>query len=66
MSTEEAAELVREIKPELAILTHMGLKVLSNATKQANWITQNAGVPTIAAIDGMRIYMDDKIEIKKD
>ncbi len=66
MSTEEAAELIKEIKPELAILTHMGLRVLSNATQQANWINQKTGIPVIAAIDGMRIYMEDKIEIKRD
>lgn len=66
MSTEEAAELINEVKPELAILTHMGLKVISQATKQANWISKNTGVATIAAIDGMRIYMEEKIEIKKE
>ena len=66
MSTEDAAELISQVKPEIAILTHMGLKVLSDATKQANWITQKTGVPTIAAFDGMRVYMEDKIEIKKD
>ncbi|RLF47504.1 MAG: MBL fold metallo-hydrolase, partial [Thermoplasmata archaeon] len=56
----------KKVNPELAILTHMGLKVLSNATQQANWINQQTGVPTIAAFDGMRVYMEDKIEIKKD
>ncbi|RLF50670.1 MAG: MBL fold metallo-hydrolase [Thermoplasmata archaeon] len=66
MSTEEAAELISQVKPEIAILTHMGLKVLSDATKQANWITQKTNIPTIAAFDGMRVYMEDKIEIKKD
>jgi hypothetical protein len=58
--------LIKEVKPEIAVLTHMGLKVLSNVSYQANWITQNSGVPTIAAFDGMRLYMDEKIEIKKD
>ena len=66
MSTEDAAKLIKQVNPELAILTHMGLKVLSNATQQANWINQQTGVPTIAAFDGMRVYMEDKIEIKKD
>ncbi|KAA0015381.1 MAG: MBL fold metallo-hydrolase [Thermoplasmata archaeon] len=66
MSTEDAAELIGGVKPELAILTHMGLKVIQQATKQANWISEKTGIPTIAAIDGMRIYLEDKIEIKKD
>ncbi len=66
MSTEDAAELIKGVKPELAILTHMGLKVIQDATKQANWVSEATGIPTIAAIDGMRIYLEDKIEIKKD
>lgn len=66
MSTEDAAELIKQVKPKIAILTHMGLKVISTASQQANWITKETGITTIAAFDGMRIYMDDKIEIKKD
>jgi len=66
MSTEDAAQIVKGVKPEIAILTHMGLKVLQNPNEEANWITQQTGVPTIAAFDGMRVYIDDKIEIKKD
>ena len=65
MDSESAVELIAAVEPEIAILTHMGLKVLSNVSYQANWITKNSGIPTIAAFDGMRLYIDDKIEIKK-
>lgn len=65
LSTEDAIEIVKEIKPELAILTHMGIKFIENASKQANLVADETGINTIAAIDGMRIYMGEKIEIKK-
>lgn len=65
LSTEDAAMLVEAVKPELAVLTHMGMKVLPMAAEQANWITEKTKTPTIAAKDGIRIYMGEKIELKK-
>ncbi len=65
MSTEDAAELIEGVKPEFAILTHLGMKVIPDATEQATWITEKTGIPTIAAKDGMRIYAGDKIEVKR-
>ena len=65
MSAEDVADLVKEVKPELAVLTHLGLKVIGDSNAQATWIHEQSGIPTIAAFDGMRLYMDEKIEIKK-
>jgi phosphoribosyl 1,2-cyclic phosphodiesterase len=65
LCTEEAAELVKEVKPELAILTHMGIEVLNKAAEQATWIAEHSGVYTIAARDGMSLYLEEKIEVKK-
>ena len=65
LSTEDAAGLIEGVKPEIAVLTHMGLKTIPHATEQANWLSEKTGVPTISAFDGMRIYMEDKIEVKK-
>ena len=66
MSTEEVATLVEKVAPELAILTHLGLRVIGDANTQATWISEKSGIPTIAAFDGMRVYMDEKIRIKRD
>jgi ribonuclease BN (tRNA processing enzyme) len=66
MSTEEVATLVKKVQPELAILTHLGLRVIGDSNTQANWISEESGIPTIAAFDGMRVYMEEKIEIKRD
>ena len=65
LSTEDVAELISKIQPELAVLTHMGMKFIEVASEQANWVTETTGINTIAAMDGMRIYMEDKIEIKR-
>ncbi len=65
MSTEDAAELIDGVKPEFAILTHLGMKVIPRAAEQATWITEKTGVPTVSAKDGMRIYAGDKIEVKR-
>ena len=65
LSTEDAAKLIEGVKPEVAILTHMGLKTIPKAAEQANWISEKTGIPTISAFDGMRLYMEDKIEVKK-
>ena len=53
------------MKPEFAILTHLGMKVIPRATEEATWISEKTGVLTVAARDGMRIYAGDKIEVKR-
>ncbi len=64
LSTQEAAMLVREIGPELAIMTHFGLKMLNeNPDYQADWIWKETGIRTIAAYDGMVVKIGKKIEV---
>lgn len=58
LSTEDAAELVKAIKPKLAVLTHFGAKfVSSNPEVQANWVERKSGVRTISAWDGMTVTL---------
>ncbi len=65
LSTREAAKLVEEIKPEIAILTHFGLKMLNeNPEYQADWIWKETGIRTIAAEDGMLVKIGKRIEIE--
>ncbi|AGB04163.1 metal-dependent hydrolase, beta-lactamase superfamily III [Aciduliprofundum sp. MAR08-339] len=64
LSTKEAAKLVAAIKPEIAILTHFGLKMIEeNPDFQADWIWKETGVRTIAADDGMVVEIGRDIEI---
>ena len=47
-------ELLKEVKPKLAIMTHFGLKMLSiDPIDEAKRITKETGVKTLAAFDGM-------------
>jgi phosphoribosyl 1,2-cyclic phosphodiesterase len=64
MSTEDAAEFLTEVKPEVAILTHMGMKFLkSNPAVQARWIEEKSGVRTLPGIDGMSVSVENEVEI---
>ncbi len=47
-------ELLQEVKPKLAIMTHFGLKMLSiDPIAEAKRITRESSVKTLAAFDGM-------------
>jgi phosphoribosyl 1,2-cyclic phosphodiesterase len=65
LCTEEAVDLVKEIKPELVVLTHMGMEVIPRAAEQATWIADKTGISTIAGKDGMSLYLEEKIEVRK-
>ena len=65
LCTEDAAELVRGVGPELAVLNHLGLKILrEDPLMQADWITKKSGVRTVVGEDLMRIRMAERIGIK--
>jgi phosphoribosyl 1,2-cyclic phosphodiesterase len=61
LSTEDAGYLIEKIKPELAVITHFGMRVIQeNPETQAKWIEDRCGVKTIAARDFMTL------ELKRD
>jgi ribonuclease BN (tRNA processing enzyme) len=56
LSSDDAVEIIKEVKPNLAIITHFGQKMLEqNPIYQAREIQRITGVQTIAARDGMTI-----------
>ncbi|MDD1767587.1 MAG: MBL fold metallo-hydrolase [Methanomassiliicoccales archaeon] len=58
MCTEDAAILVEKTLPEVAILTHFGMKLLhEGAEKQSAYIEKQSGVRTIAATDLMTVNL---------
>jgi ribonuclease BN (tRNA processing enzyme) len=66
MSSEDAAKLISEVKPRLAIIQHYGAKLLrANPLYEAREIQRKSGVRTIAATDGMRIDLKDLHEENK-
>jgi phosphoribosyl 1,2-cyclic phosphodiesterase len=59
MSTHDFAKLVDEVSPKLAIMTHLGMKmVVNDAKKEADSVKEQTGVNTFAAYDGMKINLD--------
>lgn len=66
LSTEDAAEIVKEVQPEMAVLTHLGLKFIKDGPDlQAYWTYKETGIKTIAAEDGMVIEMNKSIDVRK-
>ena len=65
MSTDESAILVAEVRPELAVLTHFGLKLLhGEPEKEAEWVESSTGIRTVCAQDGMVINVGGKISVR--
>ena len=60
MCTNNFSNLVNEVKPKLAIMTHFGFKMLnSNPVNEAKKVMRKTGVKTIAAFDGLKIDIDE-------
>lgn len=65
MTSEDAVKIVDEVNPEMAVLTHFGMKMIfKGPAGEAKFIQQKTGVPTIAAKDGMCLNISEKIEVQ--
>jgi phosphoribosyl 1,2-cyclic phosphodiesterase len=59
LGADDAEILVGEIRPRLAVLTHLGMQMLRGAAERvALGISERTGVPTVAARDGWRLALD--------
>jgi ribonuclease BN (tRNA processing enzyme) len=66
LATEDAAILAAEIRPELVVLTHFGMKLIHDGVDvQARYIEESSNVPTIPAEDLMTLCIDKKIRISR-
>ncbi|MCX6650577.1 MAG: MBL fold metallo-hydrolase [Methanomassiliicoccales archaeon] len=66
LCTEDALEFVKEIGPEMAILTHFGAKIIhAGADKQATMIEKGTGVRTVAAEDLMTVQLGKSIRVHR-
>jgi phosphoribosyl 1,2-cyclic phosphodiesterase len=64
LNTNETLKLIEEIKPECAIITHFGMRMLNaDPEEEASYLEDSSGIPTIAARDGMRVILLDRIEV---
>jgi phosphoribosyl 1,2-cyclic phosphodiesterase len=66
MTPKEVAKIVGVVKPEIAVATHFGMKMLfSGPAHQIKLIEDKTGVPAVAAFDGMRLRVGEKIAVKR-
>ncbi len=66
MTPKEAAKIVDVVKPEMVVATHFGMKMIySGPAYEIKYIQQKTGVPTVAAFDGMKLKIAEKITIGK-
>jgi phosphoribosyl 1,2-cyclic phosphodiesterase len=64
MTPKDAAKIVDSVKPEMAIATHFGMKMIfSGPSYEVKLIEETTGVPTIAAFDGMKLQIGEKITV---
>ena len=64
MTPKEACKIVETVKPEMAVATHFGMKMLfSGPDHEVKMIENATGVPVVAAFDGMKIRIGEKIKI---
>lgn len=62
MTPRDAVKIVKEIKPELVVATHFGMKMLhSGPNHEIKLIEEKTGIPSVAAFDGMHLRMGEQI-----
>jgi hypothetical protein len=57
--------ILKQAKPKAAVITHFGMKMINaDPEKEAKYLENETGIPVIAAIDGMRIKIDESVTFK--
>jgi len=65
MTSTDAVQILEEVKPETAVLTHFGMQMIfKGPVNEARYIQEKTGIPTIAAQDGMHITVGEKIQVQ--
>jgi phosphoribosyl 1,2-cyclic phosphodiesterase len=65
LCTEDAAELVAGVGPEIALLTHFGLKILrEDPDIQAQYIEKKTGVRTVVGEDLMTLSIAERVLVR--
>ena len=66
MSTDDAVKIINEVRPEMAVMTHLGtLMIIKGPDGEAYLIQELTGTTTKVAKDGMRIAFAEKILFSK-
>ncbi len=66
MTPKDAAKIVEEVKPEMVVATHFGMKMInSGPANEVKLIEETTGVPTVPAFDGMKLRVGKQITVGK-
>ncbi|MBM4249596.1 MAG: MBL fold metallo-hydrolase [Euryarchaeota archaeon] len=65
LTVEDAASMIEAVRPELALLTHFGMRVIKDGPDAAAaWIQERTGVRTMAGKDGMAVEMGKELTMR--
>ncbi len=65
LTTDDAVKIVSLANPELAILTHFGMKMLNeHPNAQARYVQESTGIRTLASYDGMVVSLQEEVKIQ--
>ena len=65
LNTDDALRLIDEAQPKACILTHFGMRMLkAGPEKEAAYLSKKSGIPVIAAVDGLRAVLGERITLK--
>lgn len=63
LCTDDALKILEGARPGCAVLTHFGMKMFTlGPDAEASFLEKSTDIPTVAAEDGMRLVIDEKIE----
>jgi ribonuclease BN (tRNA processing enzyme) len=62
LTTNEAERILLDARPGCAVITHFGMRMINaGPEKEATYLEKATGVPVIAAVDGMKVSLGEKI-----
>jgi phosphoribosyl 1,2-cyclic phosphodiesterase len=65
MSTDDARRIVDLVRPELALMTHLGMSMLRQGPEsESRSIEERTGVRTVAATDGMEVIFGTNLNVQ--
>ncbi|NIP66782.1 MBL fold metallo-hydrolase [Candidatus Bathyarchaeota archaeon] len=67
MTPDDALQVVEQVDPEIAVITHFGMKMISAGPRQeAERIEGESGIRTLAAWDGLHVRVSEEILIGRE
>jgi len=65
LCTDDALKIMEEARPGCVVLTHFGMRMLNaDPVAEASYLEENTGIPTVAALDGMRVVLGENVEVR--